>query len=253
MCITEAAVQRCSWEKVFWKYTSKFTRERPCRSVTSIKLLCNFIEILLQHRCSPVNLLHFFRTPPKNTSGWLLLFCIKIILHPTNCNIPARQWLWNILHGHLCWHIINKFHLLSVFCMVLTPSYHKKNSDFTTNLLKTWVFLTLLEIYFSTFPGAHLDVTKFKVLLRASVYPKGDPSVRECGYQDTTSRFTRLIPGNVCVQDDDMWWSLCLRNDIVTHPSNYSLPILKKYELFVKLPWNCPKFFWKKPSLKRNI
>ena len=94
MCITEAAVQRCSWEKVFWKYASKFTRERPCRSVTSIKLLCNFIEILLQHRCSPVNLLHFSRTPPKNTSGWLLLFCKKIILHPTNCNIPARQWLW---------------------------------------------------------------------------------------------------------------------------------------------------------------
>ena len=40
----------------------------------SIKLLCNFIEIALLHGCSPVNLLHIFRTPfPKNTSGWLLL------------------------------------------------------------------------------------------------------------------------------------------------------------------------------------
>ena len=34
----------------------------------------NFIEITLRHGCSPVNLLHIFRTLfPKNTSGWLLL------------------------------------------------------------------------------------------------------------------------------------------------------------------------------------
>ena len=40
----------------------------------SIKLLCNFIEIALRHGCSPVNLLHIFRTPfTKNISGWLLL------------------------------------------------------------------------------------------------------------------------------------------------------------------------------------
>ena len=35
---------------------------------------CNFIEIVLRHGCSPVNLLHIFRTPIlKNTSGRLLL------------------------------------------------------------------------------------------------------------------------------------------------------------------------------------
>ena len=34
----------------------------------------NFIEIALRHGCSPVNLLHIFRTPfPKNTFEWLLL------------------------------------------------------------------------------------------------------------------------------------------------------------------------------------
>ena len=44
-----------------------------CRNVISIKLRSNFIEITL-HGCSPVNLLHIFRTPfTKNTSGWLLL------------------------------------------------------------------------------------------------------------------------------------------------------------------------------------
>ena len=36
--------------------------------------LCNFIEIALRHGCSPVNLLHVFRTPfLKNISQWLLL------------------------------------------------------------------------------------------------------------------------------------------------------------------------------------
>ena len=34
------------------------------------KVLCNFIEIALRHGCSPVNLLHIFRTPlPKNTAA----------------------------------------------------------------------------------------------------------------------------------------------------------------------------------------
>ena len=38
------------------------------------KSLCNFIEIKLRHGCSPVNLLHIFRTPfIKNTYGGLLL------------------------------------------------------------------------------------------------------------------------------------------------------------------------------------
>ena len=44
---------------------------------------CDFIEIALRHGCSPVNLLHIFRTHfPKNTPGWLVLarasFLIKL-------------------------------------------------------------------------------------------------------------------------------------------------------------------------------
>ena len=66
-------------EKDVLKICSKFTGEHPCRSVISIKLLCNFIEIALRHGCSPVNLLHIFRTPfPKNTSGGLLLQPYKL-------------------------------------------------------------------------------------------------------------------------------------------------------------------------------
>ena len=56
------------------KIWSKFTGEHPCRSVISIKLLCNFIEITLRHGWSPVHLLHIFRINfAKNTPGWLLL------------------------------------------------------------------------------------------------------------------------------------------------------------------------------------
>ena len=56
------------------KLCSKFTGENSYRSAISIKLLCNFIEITLCHGCSPVNLLHIFRTPfSMNTPGWLLL------------------------------------------------------------------------------------------------------------------------------------------------------------------------------------
>ena len=60
--------------KAVLKICSKFTGEHPCRSVISIKLQSNFIEITLRHGFSSVNLLHIFRTPfTKNTSRWLLL------------------------------------------------------------------------------------------------------------------------------------------------------------------------------------
>ena len=56
------------------KICSKFTGDHPCGSVISIKLQSNFIEITLRHWCSPVNLLHVFRTPfLKSTSGRLPL------------------------------------------------------------------------------------------------------------------------------------------------------------------------------------
>ena len=66
------------------KICSKFTGEQPCRSVISIKLQSNFFEITLRHGCSPVNLLHIFRTPfPRNTSGWVLL---------TRLLFPKKLW-----------------------------------------------------------------------------------------------------------------------------------------------------------------
>ena len=45
------------------KICSKFTGEHSCRSMISIKLQSNVIEITLQHGCSPVNLLDILRIP----------------------------------------------------------------------------------------------------------------------------------------------------------------------------------------------
>ena len=42
--------------------------------------LCNFINITLRHGCSPVNLLHIFRTSfTKNTSEQLLLVLLILV------------------------------------------------------------------------------------------------------------------------------------------------------------------------------
>ena len=71
---------------------NKFTGEHPCRSVISIKLQSNLIEITLRHGCSPVNLLHIFRTPfPKNTSGWLLLKYISCSIFLLNFKLLSHS------------------------------------------------------------------------------------------------------------------------------------------------------------------
>ena len=58
--------------KIYIKFTENTHAE--VRSVISIKLLQNFIEITLRHGCSPVNQLHIFRIPfYRKTYGGLFL------------------------------------------------------------------------------------------------------------------------------------------------------------------------------------
>ena len=60
--------KRCS------EYMLQIYKRTLWRSLISINLLSNFIEIARQHGCFPVNLVHIFRISfPKNTSGGLLL------------------------------------------------------------------------------------------------------------------------------------------------------------------------------------
>ena len=87
--------------KELLKICFKITGEHPCRSMISVKLLCNFIEITLRHRCCPVNLLHIFRTPfPKNTSGGLLLTRFIVL----SCLLPKLNLFWAecIIRSEMC-------------------------------------------------------------------------------------------------------------------------------------------------------
>ena len=80
--------KRCSENK------QQIYRRKPCRSAISIKLQRSFIEMVLRHGCSPVNLLHLFGTPfHRNTFGWLLL--VRRIKGVTNtyslhCCLPSE-------------------------------------------------------------------------------------------------------------------------------------------------------------------
>ena len=146
---------------------SKFTGERPCPCLNAISLklqsnlfflififfillLCNVIEIKLRHGCSPVNLLHIFRTPfLKNTSGLLLLnnrgfsgrqTVLKVALFKSQSEIEAAVLL-----------NLKGFHALSFFpgsnfCVLIfsyfqqgIQRYHFGKSLFCTNIL---LFLT---------------------------------------------------------------------------------------------------------------
>ena len=81
------SIYRSSRPKVFLgkgvlKICSKFTGEHPCRSAISTKLQSNIIKITLRHGCSPVNLVHIFRTPfLRNTQGWLLLYLVSVVCY----------------------------------------------------------------------------------------------------------------------------------------------------------------------------
>ena len=74
----------------------------------------NFIEITLWHGCSPVNLLHIFRTPfSKNTPGWLLLnLCISLNHHHQSFYSFQRIRIYLYLH-------IRFFIRKSFFCLTL--------------------------------------------------------------------------------------------------------------------------------------
>ena len=55
---------------------------------------CDFSKVAKQllHGCSPVNLLHIFRTPcPRNTSGWLLLNK-SYLIHLNSLNTRREIW-----------------------------------------------------------------------------------------------------------------------------------------------------------------
>ena len=112
------------------KICSKRTGEHPCWEVILIKLPSNFIKITFQHGCSPVILLHVFRTPfPKNTSRWLLLYQASISrsnlckVFQSKYKLTYHTQRWGILKTQHC-DLINYKHHFSIRYFYLTTKLH---------------------------------------------------------------------------------------------------------------------------------
>ena len=64
----------------------------------------NFTKIKFRHECSPVNLLHIFRTPfSKTTSGWLLLEKLDIFDFRGN----LVEWIYKYLNNTIAFEFMN--------------------------------------------------------------------------------------------------------------------------------------------------
>ena len=86
--------QMCSIKKTVLKNFAIFTEKHLCWSFFNKSAglqACNFIEKRLHHRCFPVNIAKFLRTPIlKNVCKRLLLklFCIKIFKVFPSLTVP---------------------------------------------------------------------------------------------------------------------------------------------------------------------
>ena len=93
---------------LFQKQPSRGVLRKRC----SEKLLCNFFEITLRQECSPVNLLHIFRTPfPRNTSGWLLLLFYLFMLILTYLYFIIASYYF-VIYLFVCFFIYFFVHLI---------------------------------------------------------------------------------------------------------------------------------------------
>ena len=104
------------------KICRKFTGEHPCRSVISINLQSNFVEITLRQLCPPVNLQQIFRTHfPENTSGGCraLWSIVKTFL-------PLSFSMLNIFYESLGTNLINPF-IPSVVVKLRPPRFTSKD------------------------------------------------------------------------------------------------------------------------------
>ena len=124
MTLLRSSVPEVSLRKGVMKICCKFTGEHPCRNVISIKLQSSFIEIALRHGCSPVNLLHIFRTPfPRNTSGWLLLIPVQILKENVNFSRYMSIFYNNVITTSKFPFFLNEWPMQLLFSNAQCNSY----------------------------------------------------------------------------------------------------------------------------------
>ena len=144
-CIARSSPPQVFLRKTVLKIYSKFIGEQPCGSVISIKLQSNFIEITLRHVCSPVNLLHIFRTPfYKSIYGALLLYCLPYIIltkQPGECLKKFLQ-LKRIVKLQAVW--------LQIYWK--RTSLHVLLRSFTNNISFLYTLSKFRSIYFQGTP-----------------------------------------------------------------------------------------------------
>ena len=175
--------------KIIFRYLARFSdtfrgyrQKQPPRCVLRKKcsdnmqqiyrrtpMLCNFIEITLWHGCSPVNLLHIFRTPfPKNTSGWLLLYRDERLVWNGLLWI-FRSWKCNhkvILDWRLSGVFIVNFEVNVGWEIKYTRVYNDHTLTMNSNLrtVQAYFWANMAKNYWNVFCNLHLILVHRKLL-----------------------------------------------------------------------------------------
>ena len=125
--------------------------------MVSIKLFGNFIEITLCHGCSPVNLVHIFRTPfPKNTSRGLFVYPAASLKEKTPTQVFSDEFC-EILKTPFSQNLSRKLF------MFYGKIFYQYNSKEPSEKRKKWKQLVRKTIYIKF----HILFKKFFNLLSA--------------------------------------------------------------------------------------
>ena len=88
----EMLYRKCSLKKVILRSFAKITRKHMCQSLLFNEVAglkpATLLKKRLCYRCFVVNFAKFLRTPfSQNTSGWLLLWLLKVSLYFYNTSV----------------------------------------------------------------------------------------------------------------------------------------------------------------------
>ena len=117
------ALWKCSYEKVFWKYTANLQEN------TYAEVQSTFIEITLRHGCSPIGLLYIFRTPfPRTPLDGCWYPLLKL------CSLT--EGFFGKLAIICCWYTLTT----DLYC------YEKLTKNVNVKLIRKMIFTKLINL-----------------------------------------------------------------------------------------------------------